>query len=209
YNPAYAQSSFNLAAAKSLLSGDGWMPGSGGIRVKANQPLTFTLTAQNTAENQLVTKQLAQQWSELGVKLDIQLLGATDFQNTLNDHSYDAVLSGISIGVDPDVFVYWDSSQADIRSANRLNFSEYKNPTTDEALEAGRTRLDSQLRVIKYAPFLQAWQQDNPALGLYQPRLLYLTNGSVGGLDDPTLNSATNRFYNVNNWEIRETRVTR
>ena len=78
----------------------------------------------------------------------------------LNEHNYDAVMTSISIGVDPDVFVYWDSAEADIRSTTRLNFSEFSNTTADESLQAGRTRLSPILRVIKYEPFLQAWQQD-------------------------------------------------
>jgi ABC-type transport system substrate-binding protein len=117
-------------------------------------------------------------------------------------------LYGISIGADPDVFVYWDSSQADIRASNRLNFSEYKNATADTSLETGRTRTDPALRTIKYRPFLQAWQQDYPALGLYQPRLLYLTSGTVGGLHDTVVNTPANRYNNVTNWEVRQARVT-
>ena len=47
--------------------------------------------------------------------------------------------------LDPDVFAYWHSSQADIRAASRLNFSEYKSATADKALESGRTGLILQL----------------------------------------------------------------
>ena len=65
-----------------------------------------------------------------------------------------------------DVYVYWGSNQ------QAVNFSEYKSAAADESLEAGRTRSNSALRVIKYEPFLQAWQQDAPALGLYQPRFI-------------------------------------
>jgi len=155
-----------------------------------------------------VTAELQKQWRQVGVAASVRLLTGQDFQIALTYHDYDAVLYGISLGVDPDVFVYWDSSQADIRSANRLNLSEYKNATADASLEAGRTRLDANLRAIKYKPFLQAWQQDAPALGLYQPRVLYLTNGEVAGLSDATLNTATDRLNNVQNWQIREARVT-
>ena len=208
YDPSLAQPSFNLAAAKAALEADGWQAGKNGVRAKAGQPLAFTLTAADTPEDRLVTGQLRQQWQRLGVKLNVQLLGTVDFQNALTYHGYDAVLDGISIGVDPDVFVYWDSSQADIRSANRLNLSDYKSPAADAALEAGRTRLDPTLRVIKYKPFLEAWQHDSPALGLYQPRVLYLTNGPVSGLGDHPVNTAIDRFANVQNWEIRQAKVT-
>jgi len=208
YDPGYAQAGFDLTAARKMLDADGWQIGKDGIRTKAGQPLTFTLTASDTPEYRDVTRQLQQQWRVLGIDVHIQLQAAADFQSTLAYHTYDAVLDGISIGPDPDVFVYWDSSQADIRSANRLNLSEWKNPTADASLEGGRTRRDPALRVIKYKPFLQQWQANAPALGLYQPRLLYLTRGPVNGLSDGSLNTATDRFDNVQNWEIRQAKVT-
>jgi ABC-type transport system substrate-binding protein len=209
YNPTYLQAGYNQVDANNTLNSDGWIYAKGQqYRSKSNQQLSFTLTAENSTENQMVTSKLQKDWKKIGVKMNLQLLDPIDFQDALSLHNYDAVLAGISIGVDPDVFVYWDSSQADIRSANRLNLSEYKNPTADTSLEAGRTRLGPALRVIKYQPFLQAWQQDNPALGLYQPRLLYLTNGKVGGLDNEMLTIPTDRFNNVQNWEIQEAKVT-
>lgn len=208
YDPSLVQSGFNIRAARTALDSDGWVVGKNGIRTKAGQRLSFSLSASNTPEYRGVTNQLKEQWRAVGADVTIQLQEPNDFQSTLSYHSYDAVLYGISIGVDPDVFVYWDSSQADIRSANRLNLSEYKNTTADAALEAGRTRLDPSLRTVKYKPFLQAWQQDNPALGLYQPRLLYLTNGTVAGLSDHSINTVIGRFNNIENWEIRQAKVT-
>jgi len=126
----------------------------------------------------------------------------TDLQNTVAFHTYDALLYGISIGVDPDVFVYWDSSQANPQSSIWLNLSEYKSSAADEALEGGRTVFDPALRAAKYQSFLQAWQTEAPALGLYQPRFLYITREPVAGLTEHTINSAADRFDNVVNWEI-------
>jgi peptide/nickel transport system substrate-binding protein len=209
YNPSYAQAKFDLSAAKTKLSSDGWTQSKDGSWTKGGQNLNFTLTAADTAENHKVTSELINQWKQLGANVTVQFLDPTDFLSAISYHNYQAVLTSITVGTDPDVFVYWDSSQADVRSASRLNLSEYSSTNADLSLEAGRTRLNPAERVIKYGPFLQAWQQDNPALGLYQPRFLYLTNGPVGGLDMQTLTSATDRFYNVQNWEIRQAKVTR
>ena len=208
YNSSNNQPKFNLDSAKQALINDGYTTIKNGIRYKNNEPLTFTLTAADTPENRMVTSLLKNQWKQAGLDLKLSLLGPVDFISALDEHNYDAVLTSISIGVDPDVFVYWDSAEADIRSTTRLNFSEYSNATADESLQSGRTRIDPMLRVIKYQPFLQAWQQANPALGLYQPRLLYLTNGNVGGLNNQELSNATDRFNNVQNWEIEEAKVT-
>lgn len=208
YDQDYAQPGFDLDAARKKLDAAGWVVGTDGIRKKGAQRLTFKLSASNTEESKTVTSQLRKQWKALGVDVRVDLQKASDFQSTLSYHSYDAVLYGITIGSDPDVFVYWASSQADIRSSNRLNFSEYKNTAVDVALEAGRTRRDPALREIKYRPFLQAWKQESPALGLYQPRFLYLTNGPLFGLSDHSIDSSVGRLNNVHNWQIRQAKVT-
>lgn len=208
YNPSYAQAGFNLIAAKQLLTKDGWIIGKNDLRYKNNVPLSFILTASNNRQNAMVTRMLTQQWRNLGVQLQVQLLPLNNFTTILSSHSYQAVLDGISIGVDPDVFVYWDSSQADPRSTSRLNLSEFKNHTADIALESGRTRLNKALRIIKYQPFLQVWQQQAPALGLYQPRVLYITNGKIYGLHSHIINVPTDRFNNIQNWQIRSAMVT-
>jgi peptide/nickel transport system substrate-binding protein len=208
YDKTYAQKTSDAAQAKALLDADGWAVGKNGIRYKNGQPLTFTLYATNTREYAKVANTLRDEWRTIGANVIVQLPPPADFQTTLSSHAYDAVLYGISIGVDPDVFVYWDSNQADVRAASRLNFSEYKSAIADRALEAGRTRLDDQLRAIKYKPFLQAWQSDAPALGLYQPRLLYISHAPIYGLQATSINTDADRFNNVQNWMIHTTWVT-
>ncbi len=208
YNPSYQQARYNPAAANTLLDSAGWVRGVHGLRSKNGQQLAFQLYAEDTSENRHTAKLLVKDWQALGVNVTPVLQSLADFQTTLEFHNYDALLYSISIGIDPDVFAYWDSSQAGVLSALRLNFSEYKSATADASLEAGRTRLDPALRAVKYKPFLAAWQSDAPALGLYQPRFLYITRGTVYGLEEHTLNLDADRYNSVTNWEIRTTKVT-
>jgi peptide/nickel transport system substrate-binding protein len=204
YNPAYAQAAFDLNAAKLMLDNAGWVRGADGIRQKNGQPLSFSLFTQDNTESSLVAGLLKTQWRAAGVDVQVTARDPAEFQAALSNHDYDALLYGISIGVDPDVYAYWDSKQADIRSDSWLNFSEYKSAIADTSLQAGRTRTDPALRVVKYQPFLRAWQTDAPAVGLYQPRLLYITHGTVYGLDERQINSDVDRYRNVQNWMIRE-----
>lgn len=208
YNAAFQQPGYDPQAAANQLTAAGWVVGKDGVRSKAGRELTFRLFAQDTSENKYVLDILADQWRKVGVKVDTVLQSNADFQTTLEFHTYEALLYGISIGADPDVFAYWDSSQVDVRSTHRLNFSEYKSKSADTSLEAGRTRSDPGLRAIKYKPFLQAWQNDAPALGLYQPRFLYITSVQVHGLNEHTLNIGNDRYNSVASWQIRTARVT-
>lgn len=208
FNPNDAQAGYDPAAASASLAADGWIGGKNGMRSKSGTPLAFKLYTANTGEYQMVANELITQWRALGIDVQMVAQDSTSFQDTLAYHNYDAVLSGISIGVDPDMFVYWDSTQADVRAPERLNFSEYSNATADESLEGGRTRLDPALRVIKYQAFLQQWKQDTPALGLYQPRFLYIASSPVFGLSEHTINNGTDRLDDVQNWEILQRRVS-
>jgi len=204
YDPTLQQLHFSMDEANQRLDKAGWLRNAKGMRAKDGQPLTFRLYAQDTADYKKVTSRLAAVWNQLGVKVEVFLPSDVDLRSMVASHNgYDALLYGISLGVDPDEYVYWHSSQTDARSASRLNFSEYKSAVADSSLEDGRTRDDLSLRAIKYKPFLQAWQQDAPALGLYQPRFLYVTRGQVYNFDDRTLTADTDRFNNVEQWMIR------
>jgi peptide/nickel transport system substrate-binding protein len=171
--------------------------------------LAFNLVSQDTPNYTLTAKFLQEQWSKLGVKVMVNYYNGDELQGgIIANHDYDALLYGISLGVDPDVFVYWDSSQASINSQGHLNLSEYKSKTADQALQAGRTRSDPQVRAVKYQEFLRVWSEDAPALALYQPNFLYITRGPVFGYQRQMLNAAADRFYNVDNWMIRQKHQT-
>ena len=208
YSKQNRQLSYDQGKARQLLTEAGWTePAKAATRIKNKQPLHITLYASDKQENKMVTRHLKNDWEAVGADVDVQLKSDDLLQSTVNAQSYDVLLFGISIGVDPDVFVYWHSSQIDPRSS-RLNFSLYNSKNADAALDAGRTRIQPELRVIKYKPFLEAWQQDAPAVGLYQPRFAYVTNEKVFGLDASLINTPTDRFNNVQNWQVRTAKVT-
>ncbi|HEX5447660.1 MAG TPA: hypothetical protein VFW90_00455, partial [Candidatus Saccharimonadales bacterium] len=167
------------------------------------------ISAQNTANYTRVAQFLQQQWNRLGVKVNINYYSSDDLQaSVIGSHNYDILLYGIDIGVDPDVFAYWDSSQISLSSQGHLNLSEYQSKAADEAVEAGRTRSDPAIRAVKYQAFLRQWTHDMPAVGLYQPNYLYITRGPVWGYERKADNTSSDRFYNVNMWEIRQQRKT-
>jgi peptide/nickel transport system substrate-binding protein len=209
YNSAYVQPQQDLAKAQQLLDEAGWKKGADGVRSKDGLPLSFRLYAETSPANDYILESLEKQWADIGVDMMPVSQSNIDFQVTLQIHSYDALLHGISIGADPDVYAYWHSSQADSRLQNRLNFSEYKSKVADEALEAGRTRSDPKLRPVKYEPFLKAWVADTPAISLYEPKILYVTRGEIYGIkDDRRLNTDVDRYNNVHEWATLKRQIT-
>lgn len=202
------QFSFDPDDAKKILNENGWRAGPDGIRSKDNIRLAFQLYSRDNKGYARIAETLKNQWREIGADVNVILQDDTQIQSTIALHNYDALLYGITVGADPDVYAYWHSTQADARSSSRLNLSEIKSDTLDSALEGGRTRSDKDLRIAKYQPFLEEWRDEAPAVGLYQPRFLYLTKDRVFGLDSKVLNSGSDRFTDVHNWRIKTGRVT-
>jgi peptide/nickel transport system substrate-binding protein len=209
YDKSLVEPGYDQTAASQTLDQDGWARGSDGIRAKGGQTLRFDLSAQDTPNYTKVAQFLQESWSKIGVKALISYFSQDELQGSIiANHDYDALLYGVSIGVDPDVYAYWDSSQAAITSQGHLNLSEYKSSTADQSVEAGRTRSDAQIRAVKYKAFLAQWDKDLPALALYQPNYLYISRGPVFNYERKAANSAADRFYNVNNWMVRQKRQT-
>jgi len=209
YDATLVEPAYNIADANQLLDGDGWTKGADGIRSKNGQPLAFTLSAQDSTNYTKTAQFLQKQWQKIGVRLQVQYFSQDDIQTSvIANHDYDALLYAINIGVDPDVYAYWDSTQASITSQGHLNLSEYKSTAADTAVEAGRTRSDPNIRTIKYKTFLTQWTKDLPAMPLYQPNYLYISRGEVFNFQSKSLNAGADRFYNVNNWMVRQKRQT-
>ncbi len=210
YNPDIVQRPYDYAKAFALLDEAGWELNDSGVREKDGKELKIRLVSQSLSEYSVIAQKLQQNWGALGVKVEAILQPEEDIQSgAIARHDYDVLLYGISIGYDPDVFAYWHSSQFDPNAATRLNFSEFSDKKADEALEAGRTRIDEELRNVKYQPFLQAWRDEAPALALYQPRFSMIVRGTFEGFQGGQLSTATDRYYSIGNWKIRNAEVVK
>lgn len=208
FDPSIVQRPHDLSAAAALLDSAGWVQASpSAVRTKGDQKLHLEFVSQSLGEYAELSQTLQKQWRDLGIELEVKLRPAEDIQSdVLINHTYDVLLYGISMTGDPDVFAYWDSSQANV-SSSRLNLSEYKSVAADKALEAGRTRTDPAVRAARYKSFLIAWRDDAPAIALYQPRFLYITRSELIGFDAVRMQSATDRFSDVEKWTVLQDRI--
>lgn len=204
HNKDYVQKGTDIELANKLLTESGWAWQQGEpYRKKDGKELTVQLVSEKSEDYVKFVEQLQKQWAAVGVKAQVSLEDQdTIATNTLVSKKYDALLYAINIGPDPDVYVYWNSSQAKPDAKPGLNFSLYSSKQADESLEAGRSRTNPSLRAAKYKPFLAAWQKDVPAIGLHQPVFSYSTNIPVYGLQEKTINIPSDHLNNVNQWQI-------
>lgn len=198
---------YDQKAAAALLDEAGWKMDQDGLRKKDGVKMELTLAAATNDEYPKVAAELQRQWQQLGISVKPNLIRPSDFQqNVILPHNYDILLYEIALGKDPDVYAYWDSSQAGDKG---LNLSEYRSERVDEALRSGRTRDNAELRAIKYRAFQEQWRDDAPAIALYQPGYGYAyRNNSVSGFVDRLLVEPVGRYANIADWTANEAKTT-
>lgn len=198
YDSSLVQTKTNITKAASLLDKAGWTKVEGSfVRQKDGKALEFSLLTEDQTDYARVADSLQRQLADVGVKLTVDIKSGQEFRQALLSHDYDSLLYGITIGSDPDIFPYWHSSQAVVE---RFNLSEYKSDSADEALGTGRSRQDQDLRAAKYRTFSDIWRDDSPAVGIYQPRLLFVTNGQLYNFAVKRIASSTERYANIHQW---------
>lgn len=196
--------SYNPDEARKLLDSAGWKL-DGTVRKKDGAQLKLTVVATKDSDYERVLETLAGQWRDLGVLIETQVVDPGDpsqrvVQDILQPRNFDVLLYQLTIGVDPDVYAYWHSSQTGSRG---FNFSNYSNPISDDALVSARSRLEPSLRNIKYLTFARQWVADVPAIGLYQSTAPYVYSQNATSYDNANkLVSPIDRYDDVLYWSV-------
>lgn len=196
---------YSLSDAKKLLDSNGWKLNKHSVREKDGKELILSVVTVKNSEFEQVLDILVDQWRALGIKIETNIIDPTnvtqgDVQNILQPRKFDILLYQLDIGADPDVYAYWHSSQASMQG---LNFSNYSNPISDDALSSARSRVEPALRNAKYITFAKQWLNDVPAIGLYQSTIQYVTSRSAHSFDSSnTLVTPIDRYSDVLNWAV-------
>ncbi len=196
---------YDLTAAKKLLEDNGWVLNSQNTREKDGKELKISVVTMKDSELETVLEVLAGQWRALGVSVETKIVDPTDVtqnvaQTILQPRSFDVLLYRLNIGADPDVYAYWHSSQI---SSQGLNFSNYSNVVSDDALASARARVEPALRNAKYLTFTKQWLADVPAIGLYQPTTQYVHSRNARSFEGSTvLVTADDRYSDVLDWSV-------
>lgn len=194
------QPAFDAAAARSDLEKAGWVL-KNGVREKDGTPLVLNVVAPRLGDFPDLLGELAKQWRSVGVDVKTQVVDTDTFeQNIIKPRAYDVLVSEIALGVDPDVFAYWHSSQASVFG---LNLSDYRSGVADDALLSARSRSEPELRQAKYLGFVSQWHEDAPAVALFQPHLRYVSTDNTHAIDpsSPVVDTL-NRYHRLSQWTV-------
>ena len=178
--------------------------------VEEKLSLKFSLV---TIDQPILTKVanlLKDQWKTVGV--DVEIVSVSDSSTAqlekdfIKPREYDALLFGEMLGLIPDPFPFWDSSQ---KKDPGLNLASYENKECDKLLEEARLSLNEGERKEKLEKFQNLLLEDSPAIFLYNPDYIYLVQKEIKGIEIKMVSDPSKRFAEIEDWYIKEKRVWR
>jgi ABC-type transport system substrate-binding protein len=146
YNQAIKPLPYDPEGALKLLAEAGWQRNREGWLEKDGKRLQFTLITNSGNDLRKAILTMAQDsWRQIGIDVRTDLLEWSVFiQERVNKLDFDALVLGWQMGIDPDLFQIWHSSQA---NPFQLNFVGFNNKEADDLIIKIRQEYNHQRQV--------------------------------------------------------------
>ncbi len=133
YNHSIKPLAYDPNGALKLLEAAGWKRNKTGRLEKNGKPFKFTLITNSGNDLRKAILAIAQDaWKQIGIDVRTDLLEWSVFiQERVNKSDFDALILGWQMGIDPDLYQIWHSSQT---NPYQLNFVGYKNKEADDLI---------------------------------------------------------------------------
>ncbi len=174
--------------------------GKGSWRSKDGKYLNLKLVTVDRNHNSQIINKIKEYWEKIGVKTFLEVVPASQITEIIKPRNFDALFYGQIVGMDPDSYVFWHSSQA---NENGLNITNYSNKEVDKLLEEGRITLDKNQRIEKYNKFQEILAEDEPAIFMYSPFYIYVQNKKIKNFHTKTILFPSGRFSTIFDWYIK------
>ena len=141
YNHAIKPVPYDPQGALKLLEEAGWRRNKEGWLEQNGKKLQFTLITNSGNDLRKATLAIAQDaWKQIGIDVRTDILEWSVFiQERVDKADFDALVLGWVMGIEPDLYQIWHSSQT---NPYQLNFVGFKNKTADELIIKIRREYD-------------------------------------------------------------------
>lgn len=169
YNHGVKPLPYDPAGARKLLAEAGWLPNADGRLEKDGKPLSFTLITNNGNDLRRAVLAIAQDaWKRIGIDVRTDLLEWSVFiQKRVNQLDFDALVLGWQMGIDPDLYQLWHSSQT---HPYQLNFVGFNDPEADDLIVKIRQEYNHERQVADCHRLHQIIADAQPYTFLYVSR---------------------------------------
>lgn len=196
---------YDESFAIQILNNSGWKDtDNNGVREKNGVELVLKVKTSNWPELARAAELIKKQWEKIGIKVELNTESAPEIKQSIKDRSYDVLIFGEILNLDPDQYSYWHSSQ---KKDPGLNLALYDNKNVDKIIEETRQILNPLERAKRYEDFEKLILEDAPAVFLYSPYYIYLPSKDIKGNSLSVLSIPSTRFDNISQWYINTKRV--
>jgi len=203
YDSSVQDFPYDPEKAKSLLAEAGWKDTDGdGILEKEGKAFSFTLLTNQGNDSRRKTAEMIQQYLiKVGIKVEIRVVEWQSLlHNFIDKRQFEAIVLGWAVGLDPDLYAIWHSSQM---ADEQFNFVSYQNPEVDALLVRGRETCNLEDRKKIYHEVHRRIAEDQPYLFLYYPTSVQVVHKRFKGIAP----SPIGMTYNLYKWTVPKERA--
>lgn len=166
YDPNISPLPYSPEGALHLLQEAGWKRNSEGWLEKDGKRFQFTLITNSGNDIRKSVMAIVQDaWRQIGIDVRTDLLEWSVFiQERVNKLDFDALILGWQMGIEPDLYQIWHSSQA---NPYQLNFVAFKNPEADDLIVKIRQEYDYDRQVSLCHKLHEIIAREQPYTFLY------------------------------------------
>ncbi len=200
-NPNLKSYAYDPKKARALLKEAGFTDADGdGFLERDGKPFSFEIITNQNKEREKTAVLIQRRLKDVGIDVQIRAIEWASFiSRFIKTGDFDVVVLGWGLGLDPDQFNIWHSSQ---QAPGQFNFIGYNNPTVDKLLEQGRLELNPDKRMKIYHEFAKVLLEDSPIVYLSAGYGLTAIHKRVKGIDSPAPPAGVG--WNSYDWYIPE-----
>ncbi|HOE66354.1 MAG TPA: peptide-binding protein [Candidatus Hydrogenedentes bacterium] len=193
YDPSLNPWPFDPAHAKTILAQAGWADtNNDGVLDKNSAPFAFELLfPSGIPEYEQLATVYQEELKKAGISMTIRPLEWATFVDSVHNQRFDACMMGWQLGIDPDPYQIWHSSQAEKGS----NYIGFVNDEADKIIEDARKEFDRDKRVAMYRRIHQIQHEEQPYTFLFCTKWLMVLDKRFHGVTMYPLGADTREWW--------------
>ncbi len=134
-----------------------------------------------------MAEEIKKELEAIGIKISIEKVSDTKYQNYLKNNNYEMILTGINTSLSPDLTSF----------LGKNNLANYENEEITYILKELNSITDENLQKEKYEKIIEIYKKEVPYIGLYRNQDIVVYSNDFRG--DVTPNNYS-LYYNFSNW---------
>lgn len=164
--------------------------------------VSLTLTTLDSPVQHDKAESIKSEFAARNIELTVRYLKSTELVTVLGKKDFELLLYGFDFAHDRDPYPFWHSSQL-----SSQNYAGYSVTKSDLLIEDARMTSDTVARNAKYDQFY-TMLNDAAVVKYYDPiKFNFFLSNRIKGIESIDGTEAAARYFNVNDWYIKDKRV--